>query len=30
MQIIHSGTGTCDIYVYAKNGYAKKIKVTVK
>ena len=22
--------GTCYIYVYAKNGYAKKIKVTVK
>lgn len=22
--------GTCDIYVYARNGYAKKIKVTVK
>ena len=24
------GKGTCYIYVYAKNGYAKKIKVTVK
>ena len=24
------GIGTCHIYVYAKNGYAKKIKVTVK
>ncbi len=23
-------TGTCYIWVYAKNGYAKKIKVTVK
>ena len=22
--------GTCNIYVYAKNGYAKKFKVTVK
>lgn len=22
--------GSCDIYVYARNGYAKKIKVTVK
>ncbi len=24
------GKGTCTIYVYARNGYAKKIKVTVK
>ena len=24
------GKGTCYIYVYAKNGYAKKIKITVK
>ena len=24
------GKGTCYIYVYAKNGYAKKIKVVVK
>ncbi|MBP5332483.1 MAG: Ig-like domain-containing protein, partial [Lachnospiraceae bacterium] len=24
------GKGTCYIYVYAKNGYAKKIIVTVK
>ncbi len=24
------GSGTCTIYVYARNGYAKKIKVTVK
>ena len=22
--------GTCTIYVYARNGYAKKVKVTVK
>jgi hypothetical protein len=22
--------GTCDIYVYARNGYAKKVKVTVR
>ena len=24
------GKGTCTIYVYARNGYAKKVKVTVK
>ncbi|MCR5685520.1 MAG: hypothetical protein K6G81_08915 [Lachnospiraceae bacterium] len=24
------GKGTCYIYVYTKNGYAKKVKVTVK
>ena len=24
------GKGTCYIYVYAQNGYAKKVKVTVK
>ena len=24
------GKGTCTIYVYARNGYAKKIKVKVK
>ena len=24
-----TGQGTCFIYVYAKNGYAKKVKVTV-
>lgn len=24
------GKGTCYIYVYARNGYAKKVKVTVK
>lgn len=24
------GTGRCTIYVYARNGYAKKVKVTVK
>ncbi|MCI5501561.1 MAG: Ig-like domain-containing protein [Lachnospiraceae bacterium] len=24
------GKGTCTIYVYAKNGYAKKVKVTVR
>lgn len=25
-----AGKGTCDIYVYARNGCAKKVKVTVK
>lgn len=29
-KIIAKKMGTCYIYVYAKNGYAKKIKVTVK
>ena len=29
-QIKAVSKGTCDIYVYARNGYAKKIKVTVK
>ena len=24
------GKGACSIYVYASNGYAKKVKVTVK
>ena len=24
------GKGTCTIYVYARNGYAKKVNVTVK
>ena len=24
------GKGKCTIYVYAKNGYAKKVKVTVR
>lgn len=24
------GPGTCYVYVYAKNGYTKKVKVTVK
>lgn len=24
------GKGTCDVYVYGKNGCGKKIKVTVK
>ena len=28
--ITAKGKGTCYIYVYAQNGYAKKIKVTVK
>ena len=28
--ITAQGTGSCYIYVYAQNGYAKKIKVTVK
>ena len=23
------GTGTCTVYVYAKNGFAKKVAVTV-
>ena len=25
-----AGTGTCTVYVYARNGYARKVKVTVK
>jgi len=25
-----TGKGNCTIYIYARNGYAKKIKVTVK
>ena len=29
-KITAKGKGTCIIYVYARNGYAKKIKVTVK
>ena len=28
--ITAKGKGTCYIYVYAQNGYAKKVKVTVK
>lgn len=28
--ITAKGKGTCYVYVYAQNGYAKKIKVTVK
>ena len=29
-KITAKGKGTCIIYVYARNGYAKKVKVTVK
>ena len=29
-KITAKAKGTCYIYVYAKNGYAKKVKVTVK
>lgn len=29
-QIKAVAKGTCTIYVYARNGYAKKVKVTVK
>lgn len=29
-KITAKGKGTCSVYVYARNGYAKKIKVTVK
>ena len=25
-----AGSGTCYVYIYAKNGYTKKVKVTVK
>jgi hypothetical protein len=29
-QITAKHAGTCEIYVYARNGYAKKVKVTVR
>ncbi len=30
LRMIEKGKGKCIIYVYARNGYAKKIKITVK